>query len=63
MDAIITLIAIYMLPAIVGAARGARNMGAIFIINLLLGWTLLGWVVALAMAASDTGSKSNEPRR
>ncbi|MBV6635499.1 MAG: superinfection immunity protein [Mameliella sp.] len=62
MEALTILIAVYMLPTFVGAARGARNMGAIVVINLLLGWTLLGWVVALAMAVADTGSKSNEPR-
>jgi hypothetical protein len=43
-------IAIYMLPTIVGATRKVVNIGSVFAINLFLGWTLVGWVVALAMA-------------
>jgi len=39
---------IYFLPTFVG--RGKRNLGAIFALNLLLGWTLVGWVVALVWA-------------
>jgi uncharacterized membrane protein YqaE (UPF0057 family) len=42
-------IAIYFLPTI--AARKRRSGTAIFLLNLLLGWTLLGWVVALVWAA------------
>jgi hypothetical protein len=42
--------AVYFLPSF--AAKGKPNFGPVFIINLFLGWTLLGWVVALAMAAS-----------
>jgi hypothetical protein len=38
----------YFLPAIVG--RDKSNAGAIFALNLLLGWTLVGWVVALVWA-------------
>lgn len=47
---IIILIGIYMLPTIVGAVRKVVNIGSVFAINLLLGWTLVGWAVALAMA-------------
>ncbi len=42
--------AIYFLPTIVASGRRHRNGGAIFIINLFFGWTLLGWVLALAWA-------------
>jgi ABC-type Na+ efflux pump permease subunit len=38
----------YFLPSIAG--RRKRNAGAIFILNLLLGWTFIGWVVALVWA-------------
>lgn len=43
-----TLAAVYFLPSIVG--RQKRNFGAIFALNLLLGWTVIGWVVALVWA-------------
>ena len=41
---------IYFLPTIVAAMRKAARIGAVFTVNLLLGWTLLGWLVALVMA-------------
>jgi hypothetical protein len=40
--------ALYFLPTIVG--RYKRNSRAIFVLNLFLGWTLLGWVAALVWA-------------
>lgn len=40
----------YLLPWAVAASRGARNSAQVFWLNLLLGWTLVGWVVALVMA-------------
>ena len=47
------LFLIYFAPAMVASYRGAKNIGSVFVINLFLGWTLVGWVVALAMAFSD----------
>ena len=41
---------IYLLPAIVAFSKGHRNAMAILMLNLLLGWTFLGWVVALVWA-------------
>ncbi|HCA92083.1 MAG TPA: hypothetical protein DEP10_09070 [Alphaproteobacteria bacterium] len=43
-------LAFYFLPTIVAVKRSVRNGGSVFILNLLLGWTLIAWVVALAMA-------------
>jgi hypothetical protein len=40
----------YWIPTIVGAARHVPNLGSVVVINLFLGWTFIGWVVALAMA-------------
>jgi hypothetical protein len=39
---------IYFLPSFVG--RKQRNVNAIFALNLLLGWTFVGWVLALVWA-------------
>ena len=44
--------AIYSLPTIVAGLRSHPNGGSIIVLNLLLGWTLVGWVVSLAMACS-----------
>jgi Superinfection immunity protein len=40
----------YSLPTIVAVARKVTNQGSVAVINFFLGWTLIGWVVALAMA-------------
>lgn len=40
--------ACYMLPAGIAIFRRHSNLAPLFLVNLLLGWTLLGWVVALA---------------
>jgi hypothetical protein len=40
----------YFLPSLIG--RKKKNANAIFILNLLLGWTFIGWVVALVWAVT-----------
>jgi hypothetical protein len=47
---VILSIAIYFIPTLVAMSRHKRNAGAIFALNLFLGWTLLGWVGALVWA-------------
>jgi hypothetical protein len=44
------VLGLYFFPSIVAAVRKHRQQGAIVAVNLLLGWTLLGWVAALAWA-------------
>lgn len=48
---LILIVAVYFLPTIVAVARKVSSVGSIVVVNLFLGWTLIGWVVALAMAA------------
>lgn len=47
---LLVLFAAYWIPAAIALIRGVRNTGSIVVVNLFLGWTLIGWVVALAMA-------------
>lgn len=42
----------YMLPWAIAATRGKSNTAAIGWLNLLLGWTGVGWLVALVMACT-----------
>lgn len=55
---------IYFAPTFVAAKRGHPNGTSIFLLNLLLGWSLIGWVVALVWSASafqvDERSSSSE---
>ena len=41
----------YFLPSIIALMRGKRNTLAIFLLNLFLGWSVIGWIVALVWAA------------
>jgi len=55
MDGIIPLlivIAIYFIPTFVANSNQKDNTTAIFLLNLFLGWTLVGWVIALVWAAT-----------
>jgi hypothetical protein len=41
---------IYFLPLVVAQHRDHHNMLAIGVLNFFLGWTLVGWVIALVWA-------------
>jgi len=43
---------IYFLPTIVALVRHKRNVVSILLLNLFLGWTLIGWIVALGWAST-----------
>jgi Superinfection immunity protein len=44
----------YLLPTIIATTRNIPNAGAVAVINIFLGWTCLGWIVALAMSVGGT---------
>jgi hypothetical protein len=41
---------VYFVPTLVAIHEEHRNAAAIGVLNLLLGWTVLGWIVALVWA-------------
>ena len=47
---------LYFVPFVVALVRKTPNVGSVFVINLFLGWTVIGWIIALAMAAGSTRS-------
>ena len=54
--------AVYFLPFGIAIIRERSNKLAIFLLNLFLGWTLIGWVVALVWAAtSDAATSTSTP--
>lgn len=44
------MLAVYFLPAIIASVREHARVTQITIMNVLFGWTIIGWVVALRMA-------------
>jgi hypothetical protein len=49
---VVVVIALYFLPSIVAYSRRSLNKAPILVVNVFLGWTFIGWVVALAMAVT-----------
>ncbi|MBU3617426.1 superinfection immunity protein [Polynucleobacter sp. JS-Polo-80-F4] len=51
---LLTLLSLfYFLPFAIAFNKKRVNSGAIFALNLFLGWSLIGWVVALVWAMKD----------
>ena len=48
---LLVTVGLYFLPGIIALIRGSRLTAPVIVLNILLGWTLLGWVVAMVMAA------------
>ena len=51
--ALAVLVAIYFLPSIIASSRGHVSAAAIVALNLLAGWTALGWILALAWSLNS----------
>ncbi len=49
---ILSIVILYLLPSIVEIKRGTKYTSGIFLLNLLLGWTILGWIASLIWAVS-----------
>jgi hypothetical protein len=43
----------YFLPSITALARSKRDIAAIILLNFFLGWTMIGWIVALIWAVKS----------
>lgn len=54
---------IYFTPTFVAAKRGHSNLTSIFLLNLLLGWAILGWIVALIWSVSSQARPMSAPHR
>ena len=49
-----TLACLYFLPSIIAVVRHNPNAGVVIVLNFFLGWTLVGWVVSLALAVKKS---------
>ena len=47
---VVLCVGLYFLPLFCGIGMKKRNAAAIGVLNLFLGWTIVGWVVALVWA-------------
>lgn len=50
---VILFAVVYLLPGIIASSRRHRNATAIWVLDIFLGWTFFGWVVALVWAVMN----------
>ena len=55
LSAIIIILSLisYFLPTVIAMLRGKSNTFAILLLNLFLGWTFIGWIVALVWSVTS----------
>lgn len=46
------LIVLYFLPSIVAKHTHNKRFNAVFILNVVAGWTVIGWAIALVWAST-----------
>ncbi len=59
---LILLVLLYFLPFAIANHRGRDSQGTIFLLNLLLGWTVLGWLVVLILAWTGENRDQRQTR-
>lgn len=57
----VVLLILYFIPTVVAFGRGKRNAAAILALNLLLGWTFIGWIVAFTWSLTYEPPKAADP--
>ncbi len=59
--AVLAGLAIYFMPTIVAALGKHPLVAPVIVLNVFLGWTFVGWVVALALAVWPASQKELRP--
>lgn len=54
----IFILLVYLLPMVIAIGNKKRNMVSISLVNVLLGWSVICWIIALVWAIS----KDDKPR-
>jgi len=52
-----SLIGLYFLPSFVALVRRAKSVTIIVFLNFVFGWTIIGWLIALAWSMKDEVKK------
>ena len=59
--AAVLALAVYLLPALIAAYRGHQDTVAITVLTILLGWSLIAWIIALVWALSAVHPRDTFP--
>jgi 4-amino-4-deoxy-L-arabinose transferase-like glycosyltransferase len=49
----VIMLVMYFLPGIYASIRKHKNREAIWLTNFLLGWTIIGWIMAAIWASTN----------
>lgn len=55
---LIFVFSMYFLPTLIADHRKSQSIWGIFLLNLLMGWTLIGWIFALVWSVSGKSNSS-----
>ncbi|HFN4168276.1 superinfection immunity protein [Enterobacter hormaechei] len=55
---LVIMIVLYLLPALIASIRSHKNSTAIWVLTVILGWTGLGWVVALIWSFTNQNDRT-----
>jgi len=59
--AILSGLSFYFLPTIVAQIRNIKRPATIFAVNLIFGWTGIGWIAAVVWALRQQPSPQDDP--
>jgi len=51
---VVFILSFYFWPLWIALIGRKQHTAGIFVLNLFLGWTFVGWVIAMVWAVSDT---------
>lgn len=51
---------LYFVPTVIAIFRSHRNCVPVFLLNLLLGWTFIGWVCSLVWSFTDNTASARQ---
>jgi hypothetical protein len=57
MSVFVVLLIIYFAPTIIAMVRRLDDAPIVFLINLFLGWSVIGWIAVMAWACFDDDFK------
>lgn len=60
MEVVILGLLMMFLPTLIALVRSHHNAFAIFLTNLLLGWTVIGWLIALIWSTTAREQRVRE---
>lgn len=54
---------LYVLPFVIGAYRRVDKITRLFVVNIFLGWTVIGWFIALVWAIFEPSYKEKKKKK